>query len=175
MAPILQSPDAPCGPACLASVAAYWDRPVSAERLRECLGARADQGAHSAEDLAGAARGMGMRAYVFQGALDDLDANLERGRPVIVLLRRRPLGELGELGMGGSLPERLASGLAPKKHHWVVVMGSDRGGVVIHDPALGPLRVDRRAFDGWWSEMARLSLLVEPAPGASAPLALEGP
>ncbi len=58
VAPVLQGTDTACGPACLASVAAYWDRPVSAEQLRECLGPTATQGAHSAGGLAPAAREM---------------------------------------------------------------------------------------------------------------------
>ncbi len=173
VAPILQSEEAPCGPACLASVAGYWDRPVSGASLRESLGDKASARAHSADDLANAARAMGLRAYVYQGDLADLGANLERGRPVIVLLRRRPLGGLGELGMNGALPERVAARFSPHKQHWVVVLGSDKKAMVVHDPALGLVRVERATFDGWWSQMAHVSLLIEPGTSASLPQVLD--
>jgi predicted double-glycine peptidase len=168
--PIMQADDTPCGPACLASVAAYWSKPVSAGRLRECLGAKADQMAHSGDDLAAAARALGLDAYVFQGQLDDLDANLARGRPLIVLIRRRPLGALGELGLGATLPERIAAAMMARKQHWIVVVGTDRAGIIAHDPALGMTRFDKETFDSWWAGMARLCVLVTPAQAEGAPL-----
>ncbi len=170
VAPILQGPDVACGPACLASVAAYWDRPVSNRKLHESLGPSADHPAHSADELAAAARSMGLKAYPYQSELANLDSNLEHGRPVIVLLRRPVLGELGELGMDGSLVERVAAGMLPKHNHWVVVVGSDKAGVVVHDPALGLVRVDRKTFDSWWSDRARMALLVMPDSKESASL-----
>lgn len=162
VAPVMQDKQVQCGPACLASVAAYWDHPVSESGLRTCLGETADARAHSGEQLAKAAKLMGLQAFVYQGGLDDLDRNLGQGRPVIVLLRRRPLGELGELGLGGMPAERVAADLTPKLHHWVVVVGSDKETVIVHDPAMGPVRLSRAVFDGWWSKMARVSLLVVP-------------
>ena len=168
VAPILQGADTACGPACLAGVAAYWDRPVSTDKLQQSLGPSATQGAHSADELAAAARGLGLKAYPYQGALDNLDANLRQGRPVIVLVRRRVLGEMGELGMDGALAERIAANLLPKHNHWVVVVGADRDAVIVQDPALGLLRLDRAMFDSWWADRARMALLVVPGSRESA-------
>jgi len=117
---IRQSPQLSCGPACVASVASYWMRQVPPNlcEAREPFRKSDTSGA----DLCAAANAVGLDAFAFCGTLDDLEANVQKGRPVIVMAF---CGAIGDTAV--PLPfypalKRLVLDLWPPKH-WTVVIG----------------------------------------------------
>jgi hypothetical protein len=67
-----------CGPAAAAMVLRYWKR---APRL---AGVAVPKGGMRADDLRGVLRDHGLRAFVIEGTVADLEHELAAGRPVIV-------------------------------------------------------------------------------------------
>lgn len=155
--PLRQNPQYSCGPACVAAVAAYWGV-EPAEFKAKNPGAPPDT---TGQDLRSLAESLGLRAFVFEGSLADLQENLRQGRPVIVMIPQPPDPALRNAGLVGAL------GLALSEHlshpaHWVVVIGLSAGNqnVIIHDPAAGLLQIKTPVFQQWWGRMKNLSVLI---------------
>lgn len=139
-----------CGGAALAMVLRYWgETAVLAEDFSRLL---APGGAGIRTDvLVEAVRARGWTALPVIGNPDLIRSHLAGGRPVMALIQSGP-------------------GL----HHYVVVVAWANGGVILHDPSVGPYRVrDERSFDAAWAATGRWALLVLPperAPGSSLPV-----
>jgi hypothetical protein len=146
--PFVPQRQALCGGAALAMVMRYFGEPaVLAEDFADRI--EPDAKGIRTDDLVNAVRARGWTAFPATGTRSALDDDLSRGRPTIVLLR------VGS----GSL-------------HYVVVVGSGTGSVVVHDPALGPFRTMREdRFDRAWEADGRWSLLILPPRPGSHPLA----
>lgn len=139
-----QSP-ALCGGAALAMLLRYWGEPAV---LAEDFAALREVGAPGirTEALVAAARERGWTARPLAGTPALVRAELARGRPMIALI-----------DVGSST------------FHYVVVVAWVNGGVIAHDPAVGPFRVwDENAFDAAWARAGRWALLIlPPAPEAT--------
>jgi len=147
-----------CGSAALSTVLEYFepnghglDRKSIEGTLREKPG-----DGLSAGQLRDYAKARGFDAFVIQGTLDDLQHEIDEGRPVIVGVHK-PL----------SNKEVLA--------HYEVVVGyhPDRGDMLTLDPSLGLRRFDRDGFLAEWKSAGMVTLVVMPKeqPAGTAPSA----
>jgi ABC-type bacteriocin/lantibiotic exporter with double-glycine peptidase domain len=127
-----------CGAAALAMVLRYWGLPVTQAAMTP---AHPERGLRAGE-LRDFARGRGLGAFVVQGQLTDLWAEIERARPVIVGLGK-PYGD-----------ERLA--------HYEVVVGLHRQKrrILTLDPARGWRENSLEAFAAEWAPAQQLLLVV---------------
>jgi ABC-type bacteriocin/lantibiotic exporter with double-glycine peptidase domain len=140
----LQRGEKDCGAASLSAVLAYWGHPVTPEQIRQTIGVRAAGGVR-AMDLTAFARTKGFDAYVFKGALDDLQTELSKGHPVIVGVAKRYGKEL--------------------LSHYEVVVGYHPAAALVLtlDPALGWRRNSVSGFMSEWDPTGRVVVLVFPA------------
>ncbi len=114
----------------------------------------------SGRDLQELARQLGLRAFLFRGSLADLEDNLRKGRPLIVMIPKPPDPAWRQAGLIGALAAGWSERLM-RPPHWVVVTGlAGRDKVIIHDPAAGPLVVKRPVFEKWWGRADNLCLLL---------------
>jgi hypothetical protein len=147
--PFVPQSEALCGGAAVAMVLRYWGQPaVVAEdfaRLVEPGGAgiRGDA-------LIGAIRSRGWAAHAMTATPALVQDQLAQGRPVVALVR---------VGSGA--------------YHYVVLVAWANGGVILHDPAVGPFRTSsERAFNDAWAPGGRWALLILPpavVPGTVLP------
>lgn len=149
--PFLPQTEALCGGAAAAMVFRYWgERHADVQQFAPLVDKRA--GGIETTALASAVRARGWVATELRGSLDTIRTHLQSGAPLILLIEDRP-----------------------KRYHYVVVVGADEGGVLVHDPTWGPSRpmaVDRlmRA----WAPTGFWALSITPgAPGAPGALTLE--
>lgn len=93
----------------------------------------------------------GWMAAALDGTAEAIDAELQRGRPVLTLIEDRP-----------------------GRFHYIVIVGTTADAVVFHDPARAPLRVvGRREFDRRWQATRHWMAVVVPGertPTARPPL-----
>ena len=152
--PIRQNEHYACGAACVAAVAAYWNvAPAEFRAKHPQLPADA-----TGRDLQLLAEGLGLQAFAYRGSMDDLEENLRKGRPMIVMISQ-PLLSNGELT--ASLLLNAWNRWGPKPAHWVVVVGLAKDkAVFIHDPYSGPLVVQLEAFQAWWAKKDQLTVLI---------------
>ena len=115
--PYLPQPDLMGGGAAAAMVFRYWgDRHADAAPFAPLVDRRA--GGISTSALVDAIRQRQWRAVPFTGTLALLHDDLAAGHPIILLM-----------------------GDHPGRYHYVVAIGADADGVVVHDPEWGPARV----------------------------------
>ncbi len=129
-----------CGGAALASVLRFWGHAATPESVEAAIG-RKDRHL-SAGDMAQHARERGLRAYVFNGTMDDVVYELEQGRPIIVGLGK-------EFGTKDVLA------------HYEVVVGYERRKrlVLLLDPGRG-WQIDTVAgFSKEWARSGRVTLV----------------
>jgi ABC-type bacteriocin/lantibiotic exporter with double-glycine peptidase domain len=144
-----------CGGAALASVLNFWGHTATPESVEAAIGR--DDRHLSAGDMAGLARKMGLRAYVFNGTMDDVVYELEQGRPIIV-------------GLGKEIATNKV--LA----HYEVVVGYERQKrlVLLLDPGLGWQIDTLEGFSKEWARSGRVTLVTflpsndDTEPGSSA-------
>lgn len=152
---VRQRADWDCGIAALSMILQYWaierDKAVVQEVVEKAL---KEERAIRAGELRTLARAHGAEAFLFHGTMEDLTAQLAKGRPVLV-------GEMKPT-MGGS------------NAHYAVVVGVHPGSrrVLLLDPAHGVRENTFEGFDEEWAAAGRLTLLVL---GTKAPLAAADP
>lgn len=135
---VAQSEDL-CGGAAAAMMMRFWGaRGVRAEDFRRLV--RPEEGGIRAGELAAALEARGWRAVPFRGDADEVRRQVERGRPVMILLEDRP-----------------------GRFHYVVIVAWTERGVVLHDPARAPFRVlSRQELRTAWEPSGRWAMLVLP-------------
>lgn len=140
--PYLPQSEALCGGATLAMVLRYWG--VSDVRPEDFVGSLTPEGTGiPADALRQLAEARGFQAFAFSGGRAEAVSHLERGRPLIALLST-----------------------APGRHHYVVVLAWANERVLVHDPAVGPLRIiPEGEWQRRWNPTGRWALLVLPPPG----------
>ena len=127
-----------CGPASLAMVLSYWGDSVTQDELT--VEAPERTGGVRGSLLAALATQRGHRALAFEGDVALLREYLGRGWPLVVAL---------DAGKG--------------RFHDVVLVGVEKGDVLLHDPARGPgRRMGLSAFVRKWDRSGRWTLLVLP-------------
>ncbi len=150
--PFIQQDDAYCGPSALAMVLAEQNKTVSVSDLAQEMLLPARGGSLQAE-LKASVRRQGYLAYEIKPELPALLAEIDEGRPVIVLLN-------------------LAFNWYPK-WHYAVVTGYDLSHqeIILHSGSLANQRWTFTQFDNLWQRGGRWGLLaLSPAqfPPASA-------
>jgi hypothetical protein len=138
--PFIAQSELLCGGAAAAMVMRYWgERGIDAETFTSLVDRKA--GGIRAGALASDIRARQWQAVDAAGTAETLSRELQRKRPVIVLLEERR----------GTF-------------HYVVVVARSADGVVFHDPARAPFRVASAAeFDRRWSASGHWMLVVTPA------------
>lgn len=143
MREIRQDGDDDCGPAAVAMVLARWQRATSVEALRRQL--PVPEGGLVAADLRTLLRHHGLRAFVVEGKLADLEHELAAGRPVIV-------GTVKPVDRRRSL-----------RHFEVVVaMHAGAGRVVTLDPSGGWRELAIDAFVAQWAASGHTTVVALP-------------
>jgi len=152
--PFISQSEALCGGAAAAMVLRYWgERGLTAESFahlvdRSAAGIRTDA-------LLGELRARGWMAVALDGTDAAIDAELQRGRPVLTLIEDRP-----------------------GRFHYIVIVATTREAVIFHDPARAPLRVMGRAeFSRRWQGARRWMAVVVPGDRKPdvAPASVEAP
>lgn len=151
--PIKQDDHYACGAACAVAVATFWNVPLAEFREKHPI-MTADMTGH---DLQVLGEELGLRAFAYRCSMEDLQENLRKGRPMIVMIPQ-PLIPSGNLA--SALLFNAWNKWGCKPAHWVVVVGIDRNkNVIMHDPASGPLMMKAETFRLWWDEKNNLSVL----------------
>jgi predicted double-glycine peptidase len=155
--PVHQDTHYACGPACVAAVAAHWGVPLADFKARHAQLPMDTTG----RDLQALAQEFGLAAFVFQGSMEDLQDNLRKGRPLIVML------PMPIVPTGGPIAAPILEAwnrFGPKPAHWVVVNGfTKQRRILVHDPASGPLALDADKFLQWWARKDNLCVLIAAA------------
>lgn len=152
--PVRQDARHACGAASVAAVAAHWGVPLDKLKSDDRLLADNTTG----RDLQILAERVGLQAFVFKGSMADLQDNLAKGRPLIVMLPK-PVVPSGGLIMVPLMHAWNEFGSRPS--HWLVVVGfiKDRE-LIVYDPDSGPLRLAWHKFEKWWAERDNLCVLI---------------
>ena len=152
--PFISQSEALCGGAAAAMVLRYWgERGLTAESFahlvdRSAAGIRTDA-------LLRELTTRGWMAVALDGTDEAVDAELQRGRPVLTLIEDRP-----------------------GRFHYIVIVATTREAVIFHDPARAPLRVIGRAeFSRRWLVARRWMAVVVPGDRKPevAPASVEAP
>jgi ABC-type bacteriocin/lantibiotic exporter with double-glycine peptidase domain len=139
--PYVKQMKALCGGAAAAMVFRYWgDGQADPNQFAPLLDRAA--GGIATDVLAQAIEDRGWRVVRFVGSVDSVHDLLRDRRPVIVLL-----------------------GESRGRFHYMVVVGTTDGHIVVHDPARGPSRrLTVQAFVNRWEPAGSWALLVLPPP-----------
>jgi Peptidase_C39 like family len=137
--PFLPQTPALCGGAAVAMVFRYYgDRHADVQQFEPLVDRRA--GGIADDVLIEAVRQRRWRAVPLQGSIDVLRDHLAAGEPLVLLLEDRP-----------------------GRYHYVVAVGADGEGVVVHDPTWGPWRrLDLSDFTRRWAAARFWTLLIQP-------------
>jgi hypothetical protein len=137
--PFLPQTPALCGGAAVAMVFRYYgDRHADVQQFEPLVDRRAGGIADSA--LIEAVRQRRWRAVPLDGSIDLLQDHLAAGTPLVLLLEDRP-----------------------GRYHYVVAVGADGQGIVVHDPTWGPYRHhELRDFTRRWAAARFWTLLIQP-------------
>jgi ABC-type bacteriocin/lantibiotic exporter with double-glycine peptidase domain len=138
-----QSGESDCGLAAVAMVLGRWSRPTGLAEVRASAppvgeGLRARQ----VRDLL---RARGLRAFVIEGSLADLEHEIAAGRPVVV----------------GTL-KRLTDRTARSHYEVVVAIHRDRHRVVTLDPSLGWRETTYEGFESEWKLSGHTAIVALP-------------
>jgi len=128
-----------CGPASLASVMTFYGAPEDQKKIGAAVYSEKLQGA-LITDLEQYARQKGFETKSGQGTVEGLKAEMDRGRPVMVLV---------DLGFW-----------VVSKPHYLVVIGYDDEGFTAHDGYTPANRYPFARFSEVWEKMGNVYLLV---------------
>lgn len=140
--PFIKQNDKFCGPAAMASVLEYYGDNVSQDEIAEKVYTPKLDGA-LISDMENFARDQGYQAETMNGNITALEAEIDRGVPVILLV------EKGKLMV--SVP------------HYYVVYGYDKGKEVfiLHTGDKSGQKIKYDKLDSEWEKMNRLMLIVK--------------
>jgi ABC-type bacteriocin/lantibiotic exporter with double-glycine peptidase domain len=146
---IRQEGDKDCGAAALATVLGFWGTHTTPEQILSTLRHAPNEGV-AAGELTSYARAQGFDAYVFHGAVSDIEKELREGRPLIA-------------GVAKPYGERWLK-------HYEVVAGFHPASqtVLTFDPARGFRKNTMDGFRAEWDPTGRVVIVVFPAEGAAA-------
>lgn len=138
-----------CGSASLAMLLAYWsarghafpEELLDVSLIHRTIYSEDDHGSR-ANDVEAFLQRAGLRTFVLRGRWSDLEEHIAQGRPMLVALRA-PVG---------------------RRLHYAVVTGVSSSHVLLHDPAVRPNSLWRRAeFENHWKASGYWTLLALPA------------
>lgn len=138
---VAQKSDADCGPAALAMVLGHFGVSATLDQVT-ALDPPSDGGVRAGA-LRDVARGKGLEAFVVSGTLNDIVAQLDRGRPVLVGLAKPMAG---------------ARAIA----HYEVVVGINRPKRLIlsFDPSRGPRQNSFEGFAREWVPTHQVTIVI---------------
>lgn len=141
--PFYMQSESTCGPAALAGILSFWGARVNMEHVIASVYIPELKGALPM-DMERYAREAGFKTESYSGSLDQLKANIRKGKPVICLL-----------DLGFSLYRR---------PHYVSVIGfDDENSVIIAHDGLKPDRlIGYKAFHKAWDRAGRWMLVIVP-------------
>jgi ABC-type bacteriocin/lantibiotic exporter with double-glycine peptidase domain len=149
---VRQEGDKDCGAAALATVLGFWGTRTTPEQVLSGLHHAPNEGV-AAGELTSYARARGFDAYVFHGAVSDIEKELREGRPLIA-------------GVAKPYGERWLK-------HYEVIAGFHPATqmVLTFDPARGFRKNTMRGFLAEWDPVGRVVIVVFPAERADSPAA----
>jgi ABC-type bacteriocin/lantibiotic exporter with double-glycine peptidase domain len=156
--PLLQDKAVSCGPTCVSAVAVYWDINPSRIATNNLYSYYHED--FTVEDLERLAVGFGLTAFKYQGTLEDLETNLKKGRPVIVMIPKPHVSTPLQLNLSNVPISEAMANANPSASHWIIVIGMLGGKLIVQDPATGRRFIPKGEFDREWSKRARTSLLL---------------
>ncbi len=133
-----------CGPAVLAMVFRYWERPIDQYQLAEEWSPFPKQGLSGAQ-MKESAEKHGFKAFSFSGDVERVSGYLQKGFPVIAAVD--------------------SSSITKSSNHFLVLVGWDpsRQEWIVHDPAAGAYsRRAARDFERRWESLEHWSLIIVP-------------
>lgn len=136
---VLQEDRLDCGPAALSSLLAYWGIEETPDSIRRATGTPKGSTLRAA-DLRDHAKRKGLDAFLFQGTLGELEAEIEAGRPVLVGTLKPYVGDKWFA-------------------HYEVVTGVGRSRVVTMDPGGGYREYPTAGFLREWERTQRVMLV----------------
>ena len=136
--------DADCGAAALRMVLAKWSPELDGEEVTRALGPVDSTSGYRAGMLRNVARANGLQSFVIEGQVADLVHEVRLGRPVIVGVVIRRLGQAST--------------------HYQVVAGADDSGrrLLIADPRGTWTRVDADELLAEWRPAGQVAVVVFP-------------
>ncbi len=140
--PFVEQKDKFCGPAAMASVLEFYGDNVSQDEIAEKVYTPELEGA-LISDMENFARDQGYRAETMNGSIDALEAEIDKGVPVILLVDK------GKWKV--AVP------------HYYVAYGYDTEDnvFIVHTGDEGGERIPFERLDNEWEKMNRLMLIVE--------------
>jgi len=141
--PFFPQKPAQCGPACLAGVLGHWNRPVSPDAVSAQVFSRR-AGGSSTLDMVLYAKKQGLYAALIQGTPEALAASCSMGVPLIVMC---------DVGFWNI-----------HKSHFMVVVGSGPGGVVVNAGREPKKLVSWDRFLKSWDRAGNFTLWIAPFP-----------
>jgi predicted double-glycine peptidase len=157
--PLLQTKHVSCGPACVAAVAAYWEKDYS-NFFSDSPPYLAED--FSATDLTNLVQHLELKSFAYGGSMTDLESQLRNGRPLVVLIPRPDYQRLPAVMFNGVSLGSLQDMVAPNYSHWVICIGFTDSKIIIQDPACGRMTISRGKFESWWNAKKRTCLLIVP-------------
>ena len=156
-----------CGLACLVSVLAYWNDPVSqAELLRHSPPESTETG-YRVGELKAIAKSRNKLAYALTAQTEFLEQQILNGRPVIVPLEMEynhyVFNFMRKIPIYGRFFEYVTERFVPKFSHFVTVFAVSRTTIWVMDPLFGIKAIPRAAVETMWAAQKRAMLLVATA------------
>ncbi len=141
--PFYKQSESTCGPAALASIFAFWDRPQSLERITASVYIP-KLGGTLPMDMESYAREAGFKTTSSSGTLTGLKDLIQKGIPVICLL-----------DLGFSLYHQ---------PHYITVIGYDdvHAVIICHDGSTPNSLIGYDKFNKEWARAGRWMLVIEP-------------
>lgn len=139
--PFFPQEDYQCGPASLAGILSYWKVPVSPSEITGEVYSNSAKGTLGI-DLAHYAGGKGVSVKIISGSWEELTKLIEAGYPILVFV------DLGFLSI--------------QANHFMVVVGYDKGGVIVNSGKEKGKKMKKRKFLRAWEKNDFWMLLVKP-------------
>lgn len=146
--PFLQDKYLSCGPTCVAAVAGYWQKDIAELEAAPKGGPFTLN--FSARDLEVLGNRLGMQSFIYEGSISDLEGNIRKGRPLLILLPKPEHSEGITVTINGIPLKALWRMMMPEQSHWVVAIGFSESDIIVHDPAHGRIAIPRGKFERWW-------------------------
>jgi ABC-type bacteriocin/lantibiotic exporter with double-glycine peptidase domain len=157
--PLLQDRRFSCGATCLIVLAGYWEQDAS-WMITNCPAYLAED--LTAQDLKALAGQFRLEAYAYVGSMQDLEHQIQQGRPVITLIPAPDYEDIPPISINRIRLSAVVRRFQATKAHWVIVIGCSKDSIILHDPAFGRLRVSRRLFEHWWEHSRFTCVVVAP-------------
>lgn len=95
-----------------------------------------------------------------RSSIQDLQHNLQKGRPVIALIPKPKYSEGINIAVNRIPLSGIWEMFAPKESHWIIVIGYTKHQLILQDPAVGRIGVSKSTFEDWWRSKKFTCVLV---------------